>query len=455
MASAPLPPPVSTLLRILSSHPSLSTAIHAALLKSSSLSNPIPIPATALLTAYSNAGLPGAASRLFDEMPARDAITWNALLTCLVRHTRPAAAAAVFRGMAASGFPPTAATLCTMLKACSASRAFRPGCQLHARSIVACHGDVIMDTSLVDLYMSCGLVKDAMRVFMLTKCPKDSALYNAVLSGCVENGWFREAFSLLRWTELNGTSLTCALTACSATANLAYGMQVHCKALRCGFDSDTIICNALIDMYSKCGRITGARIVFDRMSGRNVISWSSMIDTYGRHGHGVDALELFKMMEKAVPLVLPNAITFLAVLSACGHSGLVDEGRSILHLMKSKYRIDPQPEHYACLIDMIGRAGQIDEAWDLYCSLTTSQNKCSSAIYVAMLNACRVNMDAVRGKKVAVHMLDAVPQNPAIHVLISNFHSAIRQWSESDESRRFIVEKGLRKEAASSHVSVG
>jgi len=314
---------MSTLLRLLSSHPSLSTAVHAVLLKSSTLSSPIPIPATALLTAYANAGLLGAASRLFDEMPVWDAVAWNALLACLVRHARPTTAAAAFRGMAVSGFPPTAATLCTMLKACTVSRAFRPGRQLHAWSVVSCHGDVIMDTALVDLYMSCGLVEDAMRVFMLTKCLKDTALYNAVLSGCVENYWFREAFSRLRWTELNGISLTCALTACSATANLAYGMQVHCKALRCGFDSDTIICNALIDMYSKCGRTVGARIVFDRMAGRNVVSRSSMIDAYSRHGHGVDALDLFKMMEKAAPMVLPNAITFLAILSACGHCGLV------------------------------------------------------------------------------------------------------------------------------------
>ncbi|XP_062220469.1 pentatricopeptide repeat-containing protein At5g66500, mitochondrial-like [Phragmites australis] len=447
--------PLSTLLRLLSSHPSLSPAIHGTLLKSSSLSSLIPIPATALLTSYANAGLPGAASRLFDEMPARDAVAWNALLACLVRHARPHAAVGAFCGMAAAGFPPTAATLCTMLKACAVSRALLPGRQVHARSVVSCHGDVIMVTALVDLYMSCGLFEDAMGVFARTECPKDAALYNAVLSGCVENGRFREAFSMLRRTELNGISLTCALTACSATANLAYGMQVHCKALRCGFDSDTIMCNALIDMYAKCGRTMVARIVFDRMAGRTVVSWSSMIDVYCRHGHGEEALDLFKLMEKAAPMVLPNAITFLAVLSACGHCGLVDEGRSMLHLMKSKYGIDPQPEHYACLIDMLGRAGQIDEAWDLYCSLTSSRNGHSSAIYVAMLNACRANMDVVRGKKVAVRMLEVDPQNPGIHVLISNFHAAIRQWSESDESRRVIMDKGLRKEAASSCVSVG
>ncbi|CAD6340812.1 unnamed protein product [Miscanthus lutarioriparius] len=458
MARAPRPSPVPTLLRLLSSHPSLSAAAHAALLKSCSLSSPVPIAATALLTAYANAGLPSAASRLFDEMPARDAVAWNALLACLVCHARPGAATAAFRGMAASGLPPTAATLCTLLKACAASRAARPGRQLHARGVVSCHADadVIMATALVDLYMSCGLVEDAMRVFVLTKCPKDAALHNALLSGCVENGWFSDAFSMLRrQTELNGISLTSALTACAATANLAYGMQVHCKALRGGFDSDTIICNALIDMYAKCGRATAARMVFDRMATRNVVSWSSMIDAYGRHGHGVDALDLFKLMEKAAPMVLPNAITFLAVLSACGHSGLVDEAQSMMHLMKSKYGIDPQPEHYACLIDMLGRTGRIDEAWNLYCSLTASRNKSSSAVCVAMLNACRANMDAVRGKKMAVRMLEVYPRNPGIQVLISNFHAAMRQWSESIESRRLIVDKGLRKEAASSHVSFG
>jgi pentatricopeptide repeat protein len=459
MARAPRPSPVPTLLRLLSSHPSLSTAAHAALLKSSSLSSAVPVAATALLTAYANAGHPGAASRLFDEMPAPDAVAWNALLACLVRHARAGAAAAAFHGMSVSGLPPTAATLCTMLKACAASRAARPGRQLHARGVVSRHADadVMVATALVDLYMSCGHVEDAMRVFVLTRCPKDAALHNAVLSGCVENGRFSDAFSTLRRrTELNGISLTAALTACAATANLAYGTQVHCKALRGDFDSDTITCNALIDMYAKCGRATAARVVFDRMATRNVVSWSSMMGAYSRHGHGVDALDLFKLMEEAAPTVLPNAITFLAVLSACGHSGLVDEAQSMLHLMKSKYGIDPQPEHYACVIDMLGRTGRVDEAWDLYSSLlTASRNKPCSAISVAMLNACRANTDAARGKEVAVRMLEADPRNPGIHVLISNFHAALRQWPQSNESRRIIVDKGLRKEAASSHVCFG
>jgi pentatricopeptide repeat protein len=252
----------------------------------------------------------------------------------------------------------------------------------------------------------------------------------------VENARFGEAFFMLRWTELlNRISLTSALKACSATANTAYGMQVHCKVLRCGLDSDIIICNALINMYAKCGRTTVARKVFDRMASRNVVFWSSMIDAYGRHGHGDEALDLFKLMENSAPTVLPNAITFLAVLSACGHSGAVDESRSMLHLMKTKYGIAPGPEHYACLIYMLGRAGQVDEAWDLYCRLTANRYGRSIAICVAMFNACKTNMDVVRGKKVAVHMLEIDPKNPRIHVLISNFHAAIRQWSESDECR--------------------
>uniref|UniRef100_A0ACD5YYX7 Uncharacterized protein n=1 Tax=Avena sativa TaxID=4498 RepID=A0ACD5YYX7_AVESA len=446
-------PPLSALLRRLSSHPSHSSAFHAMLLKSSSLSSPIP--ATALLTAYAKAGLPVAASRLFDEMPARDAVAWNALIACHVRHERAGAAAEAFRGMAAAGFVPTAATLCTMLKACTSSRTVRPGRQVHALTVLACQDDVIMTTALVDLYMSCGCVEEAKRLFIHREPPKDVALCNAVLSGCVENGQFREAFLMLGGIEPNGIALTCALSACSATANLAYGLQVHCKVLRCGFDSETILCNALVDMYAKCGRTTGARVVFDRMAGKNVFSWSSMIDGYSRHGHGKEALDLFERMEKVVPTVLPNAITFLAVLSACGHSGLVDEGRAKLHLMKSKYAIDPGPEHYACFIDMLGRAGQIDEAWDLYCSLRANLTEIYGAICVAMLNACISNIDVVRGNKVAGHLLEVDPQNTRNLVLISNFHAAARQWSVSDESRKVIMGKGLKKEAATSHVSMG
>jgi pentatricopeptide repeat protein len=177
-----------------------------------------------------------------------------------------------------------------------------------------------------------------------------------------------------------------------------------------------------------------------------------MVDGYSRHGHGEEALDLFERMEKAVS---PNAITFLAVLSACGHSGLVDEGRAKLHLMKSKYAIDPGPEHYACFIDMLGRAGQIDEAWNLYCSLCANLTELSAAICVAMLNACISSIDVVRGNTVAGHLLEVDPQNTRNLVLISNFHAAARQWSVSDESRKVIMNKGLKKEAASSHVSMG
>ncbi|KAK1618652.1 hypothetical protein QYE76_024169 [Lolium multiflorum] len=388
-------------------------------------------------------------------MPARDAVAWNALIACQVRHGRPAAAAEAFRGMAAAGFAPTAATLCTMLKACTSSRAVRPARQVHALTVLACHGDVIMKTALVDLYMSCGCVEEAERLLIHMERPKDVALCNAVLSGYVENGHFREAFLMLGGNEPNRIALTCALSACSATANLAYGLQVHCKVLRCGFDSETILCNALIDMYAKCGWTAGARVVFDRMSAKNILSWSCMIDGYSRHGHGEEALDLFERMEKAVPTVWPNAITFLAILSACGHSGLVDEGRAKLHLMKSKYAIDPGPEHYACFIDMLGRAGQIDEAWDLYCSLCANLTELSAAICVAMLNACISNIDVVRGNTVAGHLLEVDPQNTRNLVLISNFHAAARQWSVSDESRKVIMNKGLKKEAASSHVSMG
>uniref|UniRef100_A0A0D9Y9J6 Pentacotripeptide-repeat region of PRORP domain-containing protein n=1 Tax=Oryza glumipatula TaxID=40148 RepID=A0A0D9Y9J6_9ORYZ len=251
-----------------------------------------------------------------------------------------------------------------------------------------------------------------------------------------------DAFLILGRIELNGIALTCALTACSATANLMYSMLVQCKAVRHGSTSQTILCNALIDMYAKCGRTMAARIVFDQMACRNVVSWSSMIDAYSCHGHGEAALGLFKRMEKVAPVVLPNEVTFLAVLSACGQSGLVDEGGAMLHLMKRQYGINPGPEYYACFIDLLGRAGQNDEAWYLYCSFITTRSELSGSICVAMLNACKANMDVLRGNKVALHLLEVDPENPGSHVLISNFHVVARQWSESDEPRRIILDKG-------------
>ncbi|XP_072998452.1 pentatricopeptide repeat-containing protein At5g66500, mitochondrial-like [Typha latifolia] len=440
-------------LPLLASQPSLSSHFHALMLKSSSLSHPIPT--TALLGAYSKSGHLHCALSLFDEMPSRDTVTWNALISCLVRHGRNASAISAFQTMVREDVKFTEFTLCSVLKACAASCMLRQGRQIHSWVVANGYNCVVMGTALIDFYSSCGLIQDSFEVFAGLNCLKDVAIYNAMISGCLRNGRLKEAFLMLGKMKPNGITLTSALSACSDTLNLAYGKQVHCAMIRRWHDSETISCNALIDMYAKCGDLKAARVVFDRTGEKNVVSWSSIIDAYGSHGHAHEALELFKIMEEEKSVkVLPNDVTFLAVISACAHSGLVDQGRKCFLLMRDKHGMEPGQEHYACFIDLLGRASRIEEAWDLYCSLSASANKLNSAVCVAMLNVCKFSMDLVRGQQVANHLLELDPDNPGIYILVSNFYAAVGSWAGADELRKVMMDRGLRKEAASSQIAV-
>ncbi|CAN1757165.1 Pentatricopeptide repeat-containing protein At5g66500, mitochondrial [Linum perenne] len=197
-------------------------------------------------------------------------------------------------------------------------------------------------------------------------------------------------------------------------------MQVHCVAMRYGFVSQIQLCNALLDMYAKCGRISKGRSVFDQIFSRDVVSWTTMIDAYGRHGYGLEALELFNQMGEEVNMVLPNSITFLAVLSACGHAGL---------------------------------AGWIEDAWSLYDDMIGHGIRPTIAIWASLLNVSSLNQDASRGEFAAKNLLALEPNNPGINVLLSNFYASITRWDVVDSLRSNMKDKGLSKESGSSRLS--
>ncbi|CAI0412502.1 unnamed protein product [Linum tenue] len=197
-------------------------------------------------------------------------------------------------------------------------------------------------------------------------------------------------------------------------------MQIHCVATRFGFVSETQLCNALLDMYAKCGKVSDCRSVFDKIWNKDVVSWTSMIDAYGKHGYGYEALELFENMGKEGNAVLPNSVTFLAVLSACGHSGL---------------------------------AGQIEDAWSLYYEMVGYGIQPTSGIWASLLNVCILNQDASRGELAAKNLLVLEGNNPAICVLLSNFYASIKRWETVGSLRSNMADEGLSKEAGSSRVS--
>ncbi|KAG0503089.1 hypothetical protein HPP92_003161 [Vanilla planifolia] len=429
--------------------------VHALMLKFGCISSPIT--ATSLLDMYSSNSPINDVLSVFDEMLEKDTVAWNALLSSLITHGLAADAFAAFRSMVSSRVYFNGFTLCSLLKACVALRALNKGRQIHAWVIVTAYDSLVMATALVALYSSVGQVEAAMEVFNGLESPKDLAIFNALANACVKNGRFNDFFELLvKVKPLDERMLTSAITACSESFNLAYGKQTHCIILRYGLQLDTILCNALINMYSKCGDLHSAHLVFTRIENKNVASWTSIIDSYGSHGRGNEALTLFQRMEEEEVScsVLPNAVTFLSVLSACSHSGMVNEAKECFFLMKDKYAIDPGPEHYACLIDLLGRAGKVEEAWDLFCSLYESRNGLTSSVCVAMLNACTVGMDFAKGDEVAKHLLKLGTPNSSNYVQVSNFYGAFGRWQGVEELRTGLSRRGLKKQFGTSHVAV-
>ncbi|KAK4259553.1 hypothetical protein QN277_005874 [Acacia crassicarpa] len=409
---------------------------------------------TALMDMYSKYGLMSESLKVFEEMEYKDVMTWNVLLSNFLRHDHPREALGVLEAMRRDNVKPNEFTLCSVLKTCGSLRALKQGKQVHGLVVTMGRDLMVLSTALIDFYSTVGHISEALKVFHTLNCTKDDVMHNSLISGCLRNRRYEEAFFVMRSIKPNAVALTSALAGCSENTDIWIGKQIHCVAIRQDLTSDTQLCNVLLDMYAKCGKLLNARLVFDRISQKDVISWTSMIDAYGNHGHGHEAVMLFEQMSECGNNVLPNLVTFLAVLSACGHSMLVEEGRKCFHLARGRYGLEPGPEHYACFIDIVGRAGNIDEAWSVYYSMIELGTKPTAGVWTALLNVCSLNLDAKRGEFAAKHLLELEPDNSSNIVLASNFYAAIGRWDCVDELRNIMNTKGLFKEAGNSWVNV-
>ncbi|XP_065851582.1 pentatricopeptide repeat-containing protein At5g66500, mitochondrial [Euphorbia lathyris] len=409
---------------------------------------------TALIDMYSKYGYLGDSVKAFEEVEFQDVVSWNSLLSSFLRHGLPHQALAVFGSMRRIGMEVSEFTLCSMLKACASIKAFQQGKQVHGLVVAMGRDLVILGTALIDFYSSFGCTGEAMKVFSSLSWRKDDGICNSVIAGCIQNRQYKEAYSIMSIVRPNAVAFTSALAACSENSNLYLGMQIHCTATRFGFASDSQFCNKLIDMYAKCGKILNARALFDRVLNKNVVSWTSMIDAYGRNGYGSKALELFKKMVEEETTVSPNSVTFLAVLSACGHSGLVEEGRELFSQVREKHGLEPEAEHYSCFIGVLGRAGKIEDVWQLFDYMVKSGTRPTAAVWAALLNACSLNLDVLRGEFAAKKLLELEPNNPGNYVMLSNFYASVGKWDSVDNLRNHMRDNRLIKTAGSSWVTV-
>ncbi|XP_057835649.2 pentatricopeptide repeat-containing protein At5g66520 isoform X2 [Cryptomeria japonica] len=458
---------------------------------------------TKLLSFYGLYGRVDNARQVFDKIPHRDIYLWNVIIRACAKNGLCRESLELYHQMQEHGVRPNEFTFPSVVKACaellaleegkgcSSLLALKEGKGIHDQIVrFGLCSNIFIGAALIDMYVKLGSLEDARHVF--DKIPhKDVVSWTALIAGYAQNGGDAtealvlfhqmqqdgvvsdpiaamsalhacsrlgnleqgyaqngygtealEMFDQMKMTEVepNSSTMVSVLLACAHLGALQQGKQFHDYIIRSGFDSSVLVGTSLVDMYCKCGRVDIARQVFDKMPERNVISWSAMIAGYGMHGLGEDAVALFSQMQQTD--LKPDHVTFVSLLSACSHAGLVKEGWQFFECMRRDYCILPVEKHYACMVDLLGRAGCLDEAKELIREMPLKPN---AGVWGALLGACRIHGDIKLGELAAEHLFELEPQNSGVFILLSNIYAAAGKWDAAAKVRKMMKERRVKK----------
>ncbi|XP_031120303.1 pentatricopeptide repeat-containing protein At1g25360-like isoform X2 [Ipomoea triloba] len=430
-----------------------------------------------------------AARQVFDGMDEKLVVAWNAMISGYVHKGLIFEAFELFRQMYLLGIKLDGFTYSNVLSACADAGLFLHGKQVHGyivrtETTPMEHAHVSVNNALITLYWKCNRVDDARKIFdqMFTKDliswntilsayvsagrineaklffswmpEKNSLTWTVMISGCSQNGFGEEGLRLFNEMKLNGFepcdyAFAGAIASCSVLAALETGRQFHAQIIRCGFDSSLSVGNALITFYGRCGDIDAAQCLFLTMPFFDSVSWNAMIAALGQHGHGAHAIKLFEeMLEERIS---PDSISFLTVLSACSHAGLVKEGQHYFDLMHRVYGISPGEDHYSRLIDLLSRAGRFSEATNV---IQTMPYKPGAPIWEALLSGCRLHGNIELAVQAADKLFDLVPQHDGSYILMANMFSSAGRWNDAANVRKLMRERGVKKEPGCSWIEV-
>lgn len=343
-----------------------------------------------------------------------------------------------------------------MLTSCTGSSGFVLGRQIHSLIIkLNFEAHVYVGSSLLDMYAKDGKIHEARGIFECLP-DRDVVSCTAIITGYAQLGLHEEALELFRQLQGEGmksnyVTYTSVLTALSGLAALDHGKQVHSHLLRSEVPSFVVLQNSLIDMYSKCGNLIYARRVFDTMNERTVISWNAILVGYSKHGEGREVLELFNLMRDENK-VKPDSVTVLAVLSGCSHGGLEDKGMDIFYDMTSgKISVQPDTKHYGCVVDLLGRAGRVEEALEFIKKMPFEP---SAAIWGCLLGACSVHSNVDIGEFVGHRLLEIEPENAGNYVILSNLYASAGRWEDVRSLRNLMLKKAVIKEPGRSRIEL-
>ncbi|KAK9066673.1 hypothetical protein SSX86_013996 [Deinandra increscens subsp. villosa] len=391
------------------------------------------------------------ARKVFQRMPNHNVMSWTAIITGYVQSGGlDTTAIEHYCKMITQGdVLPNHFTYSSLFKACGGLSDVEIGKQIHNHAVksglvsVNCVGN-----SLISMYARSGSMEDAQKAFEIL-LDKNLISYNAIVDGYVKNTSSDEAFKMFNKFEAGVDSFTFAslLSAAASLGAVGKGEEMHARLVKSGFGSNQRVCNALISMYSRCGDIEAAARVFNKMEQRNIISWTSIITGFAKHGLAKSALKVFDQMLQAG--VKPNEVTYIAVLSACSHAGMVNEGLQHFSLMRSEHKITPKMEHYACVVDLFGRSGSLEKAVDFIDSMPF---KADALVWRTLLGACQVHGNTELGRLSAKMITDLDPDDPSAYILLSNLYASKGEWEKVVKLRRTMKERNLIKEAGCSWI---
>ena len=408
---------------------------------------------SALIQMYAKSGSIEDAALVFDRMKGRDLITWNVMIGAYAGSGRGVEAYDLYLKMKEEGFQPDAVTYMSLLNDCASTGALEWVKDVHRHILEEGHESIVcVGNALIQMYAKSGSIEDAALVFDSMK-KRDIITWNVMIGAYAGSGRGVEAYDLYLKMKEQGfhpdaVTYVSLLNDCASTGTLEWVKEVHRHILEEGHESDVRVGSALVRMYAKSGSIEDAQLVFERMEECNVMIWNIMISGLGQHGRGQDALELFRKM-KADDLV-PDAYSFVALLSACSHAGFVDEGRQIFCAMKD-YGVEPTVIHYSCMVDLLGRAGLLEETKRFISSMPVEAD---ASTWGALLGACKTYGNVELGELAAKEVLKLEPAGASPYVLLSNIYATAGQWDQVSFIRYMMQERGIRKEPGVSWIEI-
>ncbi|CAN8231445.1 unnamed protein product [Cochlearia groenlandica] len=409
-----------------------------------------------LLDMYLKCGDLESGEAVFREMSdRRSVVSYTSMIAGYAREGLAGEVVKLFAEMEGEGISPDVYTVTAVLNCCARNRLLEEGKRAH--EFIKEHDmgfDIFVSNALMDMYAKCGNMREAETVF--SEMPvKDIISWNTVIGGYSKNCYANEALSMFHLMleekrfDPDERTVACVLPACASLSAFDKGREIHGYIMRNGYFSDRHVANSLVDMYAKCGALLLARLLFDDIASKDLVSWTVMIAGYGMHGFGKEAIALFEQKRQAG--IEPDKISFVSLLYACSHAGLVDEGWRFFNIMRHECKIEPTLEHYACIVDMLARTGNLSKAYRFIENMPIPPD---ATIWGALLCGCRIHHDVKLAEIVAEKVFELEPENTGYYVLMANIYAEAEKWEEVKRLRVRIGRRGLRKNPGCSWIEI-